>query len=325
MSFPTNAKRNGGKENLDAMNLNDNIDFLAEVVANNLMETEKLDDEHVFAHLLGSFQRFFTREVNRIEKRTSLSGEKEGHIFLHREGLYDLLPEGLFHGNTSTHFKDREATLKEFRIHREEEESARLFFMPLEQEFFRYRVGIEAFERSFHASPETIREFIRFFDLEEMDLDMHQQASLFYILPHVSRIAGHIFLAEICFSIILQEAVSISRLRNPPAIQLDTEGCRLNKGYLGYDSLLGDTAPDDSLNLKIEIGPLAERESLSSFLFGRKKVLVSKLCDLLLKADAVPLIEVLLNERDRQFTLGNAPYESRLNYSTTLYSKAHVT
>ncbi len=300
------------------INKQENIDFLAEVVVSHLVANKKIDESNVYVHLLGVFRRFFSKEIEKIEVRKNDSGDKEWNIFLHREGFYDLLPEGFFHGSTKKYFKDRKETFEEFRMHREEEKRARLFFSPLEQEFFKYHVYKEIFEQNFFYSPETIQEFIDFFDLNKLELNMYQKASLFFILPHIPRISGNVSLIETCFRIILQEEVRIETAYQPSVQKYDGYYSILGRNTLGYNTLLGNSYIDHNPSLVVHIGPLADSNSLMSYLFGIKRSVIIRLTELFIQADLPVSILIILNENDRIFVLGEKDFESRLNYSTNL-------
>ena len=296
----------------------ENIDYLAEFVVSYLLESKGIDDKKVYMHYQGIFKRFFSRDVEKTEIHKNSLGEKEFHIYLNREGLYDLLPEGFFHGHSAKYFKDRLETIAEFRQRKKEEKNARQFFIPLEQEFFQYWLNKELFEQNYFYAPETIQEFIEFFGLNNLSLSMYQKASLFYILPYISKIAGNLELTQACFEIILQEHVQIRKcyevLKEETGIKLP----ELNNCSLGVNSLLGNTCIDNNLQLIIEVGPLSDSNKLLSYLQGEQRKLIDRLIELFIQADLTTHVTILLNKQDEPFILGEQEYESRLNYSTTI-------
>jgi hypothetical protein len=296
----------------------ENIDFLAEVIASHLVANEKVSDSNIYAHCLGVFKRFFSKDIERISVHKNDSGEQEWDLFLHREGFYDLLPEGFFHTHTRKYFKDRRETIEEFRMHRKEEKSARQFFKPLEQEFFRHLVHKEIFEQNFYYAPETIQEFIDFYHLNTLDLNMYQKASLFFIMPYASIIAGNLSLTETCFEIILQEKVRIKIQFTPVIKTYSGEVQNLGSFTLGLDSTLGQDVIDGNPQLYIEIGPLSEGNFLLDYLYGLNRKLIEWLIALFIQADLVTNVQIMLKKQDEAFVLGDRSFESRLNYSTSL-------
>lgn len=296
----------------------ENIDYLAEVVVSHLLAGKKSDISGVSIHLLGIFRRFFSKDVEKITSRSDSFKEEEWEVFLHREGLYDFLPEGFFHTNTRKYFKDHAETIAEFRMHKKEEKNARQFFMPLEQEFYKHHISKEIFEQEFYFTPETIREFIDFYNLNALELNIYQKASLFFIMPYVSLIAGNLSLTETCFEIILQERVRFKTQLSALAKTFKGNVPDLKCVTLGKNSSLGHDVVDGNPQLLIEIGPLIKSDSLLSFLFGPDRKLIDRLVELFVQADLTTCVQILLNKQDESFVFGEKNYESRLNYSTSL-------
>lgn len=296
----------------------ENIDYVAELAASRLLINNKQDDSRLFVHLLGVFRRFFSSDIENIEIRRNNGDIEELHVFLNREGLYDLLPEGFFHGSSLKYFKDRKETIEELHRHKSEEKNARLFFMPVEQEFFKHLINKEIFEQNFFHAPETIKEFIDFFDLNHLELTTYQKAALFFILPHISRIAGNLKLTEACFEIILQEQVRIYDVYRPQAYKVEDETLMLHENRLGVNTVIGNCCIDQNSQIVIEIGPLLDSCELISYITGKKLEIVNRLTELFIQADLLPCIKVFLKEDDEHFILGERNFESRLNYSTML-------
>ncbi len=298
------------------INKQENIDYLAEVIVSHLIANKNIDDSDICVHLLGVFKRFFSKDIEKMDIRRNGSGKQEWNLFLHREGFYDLLPEGFFHSSTRKYFKDRRETIEEFRIHRREEKSARQFFMPLEQEFFKHLVYKEIFEQNFYYAPETIQEFVDFYNLNQLNLNMYQKAALFFIMPYASMIAGRLDLTQTCFEIILQEKVHLKKHSSPVAVTFQDEIQSLGICSLGKNTMLGNQFSDYNPQLLIEIGPLSESNLLLSFLYGTNKKVIEWLIRLFIQADLITNVLIILKKQDESFILGEEPYESRLNYST---------
>lgn len=296
----------------------DNIDYLAELIVSHLIARNEADDSRIYTHYLGVFKRFFSRDIEKIEMHRNNIGEKEWTIYLNREGIYDLLPEGFFHSSSNKYFKDRKDTIEEFRRHRREEKNARLFFMPIEQEFFKLIVNKEVFEQNFYYSPETVQEFIDFFDLNHLVLNTYQKAVLFFILPHISKIAGNLKLTETCFEILLQEHVKINTLYQSSNSATYTHTYILGENLLGINSLIGNRLIDHNPQIIIEIGPLINSNLLISYISGMNLEIINRLVELFIQADLASQIKVFLNREDEMFLLEEKDYQSRLSYSTTI-------
>ena len=296
----------------------DHIDYLAELIVSQYIANNHINEDNVYFHSLGVFKRFFSQDVDKVLTRKNDKGEQARDVYVNREGIYDLLPEGLFHGHSHKQIKDRKETVQEFTQHKLEERSARQFFSPLEQEYYKLLVNKEIFEQNFYYAPETVSEFIDFFNLDHLGLNMYQQASLFFIIPHIPKITGNLGLTEACFEIILQEHVKFGDLINSVNPDPFVQSNSLFKSVLGVSSLCGNTQLNSIGGLLIEIGPLQESDSLIGYLNGDKIKLLNRLCDLFIQADIISQIRILLNETDEAFILGEESYRARLNYSTTI-------
>jgi hypothetical protein len=297
-------------------NNRENIDYLAEVVISQLFSGNKAPSG-VSIRLLGIFRRFFSHDVEKIVSRANSRKEQEWEVFLHREGLYDILPEGFFHSGSRKYFKDHNETVSEFSLHKSQEKNARLFFMPLEQEFYKHLINKENFEQDFYFSPENIREFVVFFNLDEYGLNQYQKASLFFIMPHISSIAGNLKLTETCLEIILQEKIAIKQ-ENNHSILFTGSALPVGQIRLGLDSSLGDTVIDSNPQITVEIGPLSDSNDLMDFVAGEKRRLAEWLTGLFFQADVYSELKILLKPEDEPFVLSDTGYESRLSYSTSI-------
>src|SRR4051794_16067541 len=108
-------------------------DIKAEVIAAEMVE-HGIPAELVLLLYLGGSTRPFRNDIGNIEEE-QLEYDRQEYVIIKafREGLYDMLPQGLFHQvaahkNTQT---EREI-INAIRKRREEERNARTFFLPFE-------------------------------------------------------------------------------------------------------------------------------------------------------------------------------------------------
>ncbi|GGN08892.1 hypothetical protein GCM10010967_50830 [Dyadobacter beijingensis] len=96
---------------------------------------------------LGDFKRRGHRDVEAT--RELELGHFKGHVIdSNRSGIYDHLPEQLFHLPSSAGINTTKKKVEEIRLQREKEQQSRLFFLPLEQEFFLNRLNLTLLEQS---------------------------------------------------------------------------------------------------------------------------------------------------------------------------------
>ena len=205
----------------------------AEVLVTEILEnsTTELIDIDIFNQ--STFSRSYRRDVIGF-KIDSYSGKTDKLQFnIARNGLYDTLPEGLFHDPVTS--KDNLSYVELHQKHKKEEKDARSFFSPLENEFFTQRVAIERNER------ELINEFtnlktdflLKFWKLDP-EIPIEYSIKLLQLLPYAHKISGEIELTALSLEKILDEKVSI--LKKYKTINENINNQSTNK--LGVDLVL---------------------------------------------------------------------------------------
>ncbi|RZK48723.1 MAG: hypothetical protein EOO59_16700 [Hymenobacter sp.] len=197
---------------------------------------------------------------------------------VHREGLYDALPQQVFHqpGTSAEHPPGIAAMVEDSRVQRRREKATRLFFLPFEQEFFRFRVGIEQEERRYFTSLAAHwynEALAHFWGLADSGLPPAALTNLLYLLPLACNIVGDLPRTRHCFESVLGQAVQLRVL--PPqrhalpgraASALPTSG---TLGYLalGNDMVLGGDYQETLPALEISLQNLTVPE-LEAYLAG---------------------------------------------------------
>jgi hypothetical protein len=152
-----------------------------------------------------------------IETMTQVVGEnsfnEELQISANRNGIYDRLPEGLFHQPLG-HLKVSNAASmrEEHRRYRDEEKQARRFFQPYDQEFFRYHLLVEQAEQamSINLLRGNVNEtWKHFWDLPE-NMPVEASDAFVRILPWCFLISGDLELTKNALQFILAKEVTVN-------------------------------------------------------------------------------------------------------------------
>src|SRR3954447_18210165 len=108
-------------------------DFRAEVIGAEFIENGTPADRILIVPL-GALNRPQSKDVEGIEQELSEYDNKEYLLIkTPKEGLYDKLPEGLFHTAISyAPYKTEQQVVEAIKRHRLEEKAARRFFLPFE-------------------------------------------------------------------------------------------------------------------------------------------------------------------------------------------------
>lgn len=177
----------------------------------------------------------FTRAYGGDVITAHLNGDKDRLTFdLARNGIYDSLPEGLFHKQSIS--KDSKSYIDRRKVIKEEELASRSFFSPLENEFFFQRLQIEQNERTLLNGFGNLKnDFL--FDFWKIDANIPKNyaVKLITILPFCHKIVGNLELTRLSLEKILDEKVHIKRTSELLVNQEKEDEVGLR---LGYDTVL---------------------------------------------------------------------------------------
>ncbi len=212
----------------------------------------------------GNFKRQYSRDLAYLET-FMLEKNAEGlGIYLNRDGLYDILPEGLFHDKTGLEAGQSKKLSGDSVILKQEEKSVRKFFLPFENEIFLQRVILELEERKILGRfSESI-----FNNLYPNLWKLHKSINREYInrmilMLHIShKIVGNYELTALCLQNILEEKV-VARLcreseyngRNLAHNESNSENI-LGASSLGVNFVCGDLNDHFANSIEFIIGPL---------------------------------------------------------------------
>ncbi|MBD0256426.1 MAG: type VI secretion system baseplate subunit TssG [Cytophagales bacterium] len=288
-----------------------------EVVLQDLVARGLLVPEAITVHPQGLFARGYNGDV-----LGASWSEKEGRLDLHvcREGLYDMLPKALFHPPRATAttglLEDRLLTVQQTA---EEEESARAFFLPFEQEFFHHRLAIEGEESQLlagFANPVQQLLFSRLFGKPDF-LTPHQEQILFYLFPFFARITGDPDLTARSLASLLGHPVRVTTSHATGSLPA-TRHARLAEAQVGDDFILGDVTSEGFAQLHIVVGPVPA-DDLDKYLPGGvHRRLIAYLAGYLLPVEMAYEVEIIAEPRASRFALNDASPAARLGYSTVL-------
>jgi hypothetical protein len=236
-------------------------DIRAEFIASSWLE-DGLSPARLLFRPLGPFKR---RSHQDVEVVTEVEmGHFSGKVIeSNRTGIYDYLPEQLFHLPSSTSINTLKKKVDEIRLQREKEQRSRLFFLPLEQEYFLNRVNLTQLEqRAFELDPESylLEELKEFWQVPET-VPQEMFARLLPVLPFVSENRGDMIMAGEVLSTVIGLPVEIKSLFGKK-YKLDSEA-RLSGSRLGKDTMFGGEMETYQAELSVEI-QLATQEALDA-------------------------------------------------------------
>lgn len=238
-------------------------DFKAEAVAVNLLKYHRAVS-NIFIDRIGINDRAYLKDIKSISSHYLGFDEEVLSIKTYREGIYDYLPEGIFHPpSLNTSRKNVESVVNEIRKQKRVEEDARKFFMPFELEIFFTEIGALLKEYDFDLASETdslLTVFSELWPVVKM-LDKKNAYIFIYILPFFHQIRGDKKWFEKCMTSFLQVPVEITFTPNVvDRIEEEDDSILLGNSRLGVTFIPSGRHMDGERNWVVNVGPIPYHE-----------------------------------------------------------------
>lgn len=299
-------------------------DYKAVAHAADLIERDIIAADRIEIIPLGPDKRAFAKD---IEDTSVYYSEKRRQdrirISTNREGLYDMLPEGLFHRPpTGSAGMDEESMIKDIRERREEEKQARLFFIPFDAEINHVRIMTELYENMLDKKT-TYSHLSRIFEFgwDEFNLLNKEQSIIWmHLLPEIQQKRNDVdFVSKVLTALFNLPIKIVAATANVKPIKIaDDLQIQLGSGALGIDTIIGDSFMPEHESFNINIGPTSPQE-LINFIPGQKnRAILDMAISYLMPVDAEVNVE-LLTAPDLQETILSADGEhAYLGYTVYL-------
>lgn len=293
-------------------------DVRAEVIGAALVENGiKIDD--VVIKPVGISQRNVRKDVLEIYNKDGGSDNGEYLFFdVSREGLYDTVPQGVFHQPKITGKKrTTDDLIEEMKLFKKQEEAARLFFLALEKEYGRVRLSEELEERKSILGFSEHYKFDLYLKIwpELKKIDQKYLTLLFQILPESYKIAGNYELVSKLLEIVCNKPVDIKTVENLRINTGNTINNNLGECLLGLDFILGNHYIDFDPYLEINIREI-KRNELNDFLpNGKLRKVLDLLCEHFFSYSAEINVLLFLQKEEEGIYLSNDEVVSYLGYN----------
>lgn len=300
-------------------------DIRAEVVVADLVESG-FSVDNIVSKSKGIFKRRYTRDIETTAIKELKNGKKLLEVYLNRDALYDSLPEGLFHESSNKSDVDPKNSSLGSKKAKQEENAAREFFLPFENEIFRQRVQIELEERKLltHFSDKL------FDDIYPEIWDLHKKLPKKYIhrlallLHFAHKITGHKGLMAKCLETILEEKVEIRETYTESISEeiCISSGngfcCSLGEGKLGVDFVSGEFYSNKAKTLKFIIGPIKNTKVTDYLSNGPLDKFLDCFFDFFIPIDFEVIYSIFIDKEEQGFELKEAQSALVLGYETAI-------
>lgn len=290
------------------------------------MFQEQKDREKVFINLLGILKRRWSKDIDSAENDTFNNGEEFISLNVNRSGIYDSLPEAIFHDFPKLKNDSGNEMAKESRKQKLVEKEARLFFRPAENELFYQRAQLAGVENRFFNNifSHFINNDSHDFWLTATEVPGKFLEKFNILLPFANNISGNLTLAAHCLEYLLEESITIE-ITNEQQFFNDTiepflNTFKLGSSKLGNDSILATQIDNYIGRVNFRIGPLTKM-SLKDYLSGGDAyVLLDCFFDYFIPLEFETEWTIILDEDRSSFVLNDEVENANayLNYSTLI-------
>ncbi|WP_025739941.1 hypothetical protein [Aquimarina pacifica] len=285
----------------------------AEVFVTEILENSNLDFEDIDIYNKSTFSRSFRRDVINFSVDSYSNKEDKLQFNLARNGMYDSLPEGVFHEPIKS---KSQLSYKEIRQkNRKEEKSARSFFSPIENEFFVQKVKIEKNERVLIDKFTNLKNnfLLDFWGLNK-NMPEEYNVKLLQLLPFAQTIAGNEKLIAISLEKILGEKVTIKRTVRKQVKHTE----EISDNRLGVDLVLALNETQFSYPVfDITVGPIKAKNTDKFLENGVAKQFISIFCDYFIPVEIDTKLNVTYSKEESAFVL-NETNHPRVGLTTTI-------
>ena len=271
----------------------------AEVLITEMQSNLDLADDDFLIANQSTFSRAYRRD---IIDTNSTAHKNKLTVNLSRNGLYDILPEGLFH--TQELSKDTSSYVARRKIVKEEEQAARSLFAPLENEFFHQKLNVERNEKTLLDDFSNLNDDF-LIDFWKIDKNISEDyiLKLIRLLPHSHKIVGDFELTRLCLERVLNEKVTFLRKN----VALPNEISKHDLGtQLGVDTVLESDTNEVMLPaLEVTIGPVSVN-NIQKFLNETEVLNFIEAFYAYFIPMEMEVITKLIVNKDSEFLLGDA-------------------
>jgi len=272
---------------------------------------------------LGPRQRAFAKEIAGMSvTQTDVTDKKILQVQVNRDGLYDMLPEGLFHRPPASSLMiTEEEMVKDIIDRREEEKQVRRFFAPFEAEINHLRTRVELYENRLDKKNEY-DDLINIFLKEWKEFSCFtnkQMLILIHVLPVIHEQRNNLdFIGKVLTML----------FKTPVLLSYKLAGRPNKKDLMGMQTSLGDAAlginfiagqliePEEEL--QVAVGPLSASKMIDFLPGGRSAICIDVLLSYFIPMQTGSRINLLADAASQKLVIGAQQDNARLGYTTYL-------
>lgn len=295
--------------------------FRAEVVASALIE-EGQEPEKILIYRHKGDKKDVSKDIDKLAFCHSGFDMMEYlHIHVNRNGIYESLPEGLFH-ETSGYGKanTKEDIIRDIKEQREKESLIRRFFQPFEMILDNVLIEAQAYEQKYdkiHFYDNLAGVIKEYWDILRY-LSTGQALLFIKAVPVIAEASRDLSLTANIISMILDCSVSVREDRKSD-VELEPGDCiKLREWKLGINSVLDKGTRNAAPDITVSIGPV-DLGQMRLFESNRNNDLILKeLLNLTVPFNRNISINYRTIQSETKFRLSGEGHTAYLGVNTTL-------
>lgn len=261
------------------------------------------------------FKRRFSHDITDIGSLQS--AYKNLQVNLSRRGFYNIFPERFFHSTySSTPFV--QTMVNDYKNRKIEEQHARAFFAPLEEEFFLQKIATEQEESTIFkslGSPDLVNFLTNLWNINPK-FPKVMATKILKTIPFMHKIAGDLPLLTRILETIIQEDIKVTKDFATVSESELTHGVPLQ---LGVNLATAGNGKTFLPKYTFTIDQIAQPEEISEYLpQGSIASLVSFFLEHTLPFESDYEVNFTLKKNKQEFVMSEAVYAGRLGISSTI-------
>lgn len=281
-------------------------DYLSEAIIASLIE-KGIDVNSIKIVRVGNARSSVGKDIERICLEPDWENEDNDciKIYVNREGLYDILPEGIFfQGNAKMDSEDIKIVVEQIKKQRREENDIRKFFSVFENEIDLILVQTQLLERKIDRNsthPDFAKIFTEFWPIINL-MTLKQSVLFMRIIPIIHRIRGNNKSIEKALTLLIGLPIQVkSIIKEKKATQMYKLGeCRLEGNMV-----IGNTMYDGLHDMQVIVNEIPQNRIAEFLKNGKSFQIIRKMIDMLFPADMEVEIKLNAKQSEASFQLSN--------------------
>jgi type VI secretion system protein ImpH len=298
-------------------------DFAAPAVAAAMIENDEVGMDQVVIVPRGASGRPYSKEIESISNYNSEHKRKSCiRIEINKEGLYDMLPEGLFHSPPISGNLSEEEMIDDIRLRRTEEREARLFFSVIEAEINHMRVISALYENRLDKR-DAYNELFGLLNSgwEEFNWLSNEQSRVFaHLLAVIHQQRNNLPFIEEALRLMINKTVRLSWVigKLKTSDKIEHPEVKLGQCSLGINTVITGDLIEYAEKLHVEIGPMDPAEALSFVPGSHNDRVIQMIFSYFLPADTIFETDIQVAPELQKGVIGYLSDNACLGYTVFL-------